>query len=311
MNILALAGGVGGAKLAAGLAAEVTPERLTVVVNTGDDFRHFGLKICPDLDTICYTLAGLAHPDTGWGRAGETWSALDAIRTLGGPTWFNLGDRDLGTHLERTRLLGEGAPLSEVVKRFCQAWGVDVRVLPMTDAEVATMVQTDEGLLEFQDYFVRRRCEPEVRGFVFRGAEMAYAAPGVLEAISAAQAVMICPSNPWVSIDPILSVPEIRAALPGKPVVAVSPIVAGQAIRGPAAKMYRDLGLLPSPLAVAQHYSDLLVGLVMDNQDEDFAGAVKQSGVVPLVTDTIMKSGADRARLAREVMEFAGRLAVL
>ncbi len=310
MNILALAGGVGGAKLAAGLAAEVTPERLTVVVNTGDDFRHFGLKICPDLDTICYTLAGLAHPDTGWGRAGETWSALDAIRTLGGPTWFNLGDRDLGTHLERTRLLGEGAPLSEVVKRFCQAWGVDVRVLPMTDAEVATMVQTDEGLLEFQDFFVRRRCEPEVRGFVFRGAEMAYAAPGVLEAISAAQAVMICPSNPWVSIDPILSVPEIRAALPGKPVVAVSPIVAGQAIRGPAAKMYRDLGLLPSPLAVAQHYSDLLVGLVMDNQDEDFAGAVKQSGVVPLVTDTIMKSGADRARLAREVMEFAGRLAV-
>ncbi|MGE5073993.1 MAG: 2-phospho-L-lactate transferase, partial [Anaerolineae bacterium] len=225
LNIVALAGGVGGAKLAQGLAQVLEPEQLTVVVNTGDDFEHLGLYVAPDLDTVCYTLAGLANPETGWGRAGETWEAMSSVGKLGGPSWFQLGDRDLGTHLERTRLRREGMALSEISRRFCEAWGVGPRVVPMSDQPVRTIVRTDEGELPFQEYFVHRHCEPCVEGFEFRGAEHAIPAPGVLEALEAADAVVICPSNPWVSIAPILAVPGIRASVERRPTVAVSPII--------------------------------------------------------------------------------------
>src|SRR5512142_2552416 len=205
-SIVAFAGGVGGAKLADGLARCLPPENLTVIVNTGDDFEHWGLKICPDLDTVCYTLAGLANPETGWGRVQETWNAIENAVKLGGPDWFNLGDRDLGTHLERTRRLQEGQRLSQITKEFCKAWGVEHTVLPMSDQPVKTIVETEAGDLAFQEYFVHRRCEPRVKGFRFEGVEEAEPAPGAREALQAADAILICPSNPWVSIDPILHV---------------------------------------------------------------------------------------------------------
>ncbi len=240
MKIVALAGGVGGAKLADGLAQVLPPIDLTVIVNTGDDFEHLGLYIAPDVDTVCYTLAGLANPETGWGRADETWQAIGSLEQLGGPAWFRLGDRDLGTHLERTRLLRTGLSLSEVTQKFCAAWGVKQRILPMSDQPVRTIVQTDQGDLMFQEYFVERHCEPRVKGFEFRGLEGASAAPGVLDALEQADAVVICPSNPWVSIGPILAIRGIRPILQEKYVVAVSPIIGGAAVRGPAAKMYAE-----------------------------------------------------------------------
>lgn len=318
MKVVALAGGVGGAKLADGLAQILTPERLTIIVNTGDDFEHLGLRICPDLDTVCYSLAGLANPVTGWGRSGETWGALKSLAELGGPTWFRLGDRDLGTHLERTRLLRSGYRLSEITLRFCQAWGIGARIIPMSDDPIPTCVNTDEGDLSFQDYFVRRQCRPRVKGFHFNGVEKAEPAPGILEAIQESELLVICPSNPWVSIDPILAVPGIKLALidalvKKKPVVAVSPIVGGEAIKGPAAKMYSELGFHPSVLAVANHYGaqingGLLSGLVMDQFDRDLVDSIAALGILPLVTDTIMRTTTDRQRLAASVLEFGKRL---
>ncbi|GAB4581403.1 MAG: 2-phospho-L-lactate transferase [Anaerolineales bacterium] len=305
MNIVALAGGVGGAKLADGLAQILPPENLTIIVNTGDDFEHLGLKICPDLDTVCYTLAGMANPVTGWGLAGETWNALEAVGTLGGPGWFRVGDRDLGTHLERTRRLRAGQTLSQITRNFCRAWGVKPTVLPMSDDPVPTIVQTDEGELAFQEYFVRRQCHPRVRGFRFEGVEAARAAPGVLEALEGADLIVICPSNPWVSVDPILSVPKVRELIgTHRNVVAVSPIIAGQAVKGPAAKMYAELGVEPSALAVATHYGGLIGGFVFDIQDAESLVAIRALGVRPFVTDTLMKTPADRVRLAGEVLNF-------
>jgi len=300
MKTVALAGGVGGAKLADGLAQLLPPQDLTVVVNTGDDWEHLGLAISPDLDTVCYTLAGLANPETGWGRAGETFQMLAALRTLGGPDWFGLGDSDLATHLERTRRLKAGASLSQVTSDFCRAWGVAWTVLPMSDQPVHTLVDTVEhGELPFQEYFVLRRCEPRVRGFRFAGLEAAVPAPGVLEALQAAEAVVFCPSNPWVSIDPILALPGVRAALRGRPVVAVSPILGGQTVKGPAAKMYAELGIQPSAAAVARHYADLLSAFVIDQVDADLAGEI---GTRAVVTRTLMKTRADRRRLAQDVL---------
>ncbi len=207
VKVVALAGGVGGAKLADGLAQVLPAEDLSVIVNTGDDFEHLGLYIAPDLDTVCYTLAGLANPETGWGRVDESWDAIASLEVLGGPTWFRLGDRDLATHLERTRLLKEGLPLSAVVSRFSAAWGVRPHVIPMSDQPVRTIVRTDEGDLAFQEYFVHRHCDPAVKGFEFRGIESARPAPGALDALEAADLVVFCPSNPWVSIAPILAIP--------------------------------------------------------------------------------------------------------
>jgi LPPG:FO 2-phospho-L-lactate transferase len=301
-RIVVLAGGVGGAKLAHGLAQILPPEDLTIIVNTGDDFEHLGLTICPDLDTVCYTLAGLANPDTGWGREHETWNTISNIEKLGGPNWFRIGDQDFATHLERTRRLKEGRSLSQVTKDFCTAWGIKQTVLPMSDSSVRTIVDTDEGELAFQEYFVHRHCEPRVKGFRFEGIEFAQPVNGAREAIELAQAVVICPSNPWVSIDPILRVlKDIN-----KPVVAVSPIIGGKTVKGPAAKMYAELGIEPSALAVAEHYRNLLTGFVLDNQDRQLSDNFKKGKM--LVTDTIMKSPADRARLAMEVLQFVGSL---
>lgn len=304
MKIVALAGGVGGAKMADGLAQVLPAADLTVVVNTGDDFEHFGLSISPDLDTVCYTLAGLANPATGWGRVGETQNALHSVDVLGGPTWFWLGDRDLGTHLERTRRLKAGHPLSAITADFCRSWGVLTRVLPMSDQPVRTIVDTDEGELPFQEYFVARACEPRVRGFRFDGIESAQPAPGLLDAIAAADLVMICPSNPWVSVAPILVVPGIRDAIAKKTTVAISPIIGGKALKGPAAKMFSELGIEPSALAVAQYYKGLIRGFVFDEVDSGHSTAIGELGIMPFATATIMQDRADRARLAGQVIEF-------
>ena len=300
MKIAALAGGVGGAKLAHGLAHILPPEDLTVIVNTGDDFEHYGLCICPDLDTVCYTLAGLANPETGWGRVGETWNVIENASALGGPDWFRLGDKDLGTHLERTRRLKEGDSLSQITKDFCRVWGIKHKILPMSDQPVRTMVDTDEGELAFQEYFVHRRCEPRVKGFRFDNVDNAEPAPGTKDAIQSADAVVFCPSNPWVSIDPILRV--IKDI--DKPIFAISPIIGGQTVKGPAAKMYSELGIEPSAYAVANHYHNLLTGFVMDKIDAQLIESVKSLNIQTRVTNTLMNSLEDRRQLAVETLDF-------
>lgn len=314
MKIVALAGGVGGAKLAHGLAQILEPEDLTVIVNTGDDFEHLGLYICPDLDTVCYTLAGLANFETGWGRANETWNTISNVEKLGGPNWFRLGDRDLATHIERTRRLKEGQSLSQITRAFCKAWNIEHTILPMSDTPIRTIVETEEGDLAFQEYFVHRRCEPGVKGFRFDGVDVAEPGAGTREAIDSADAVVICPSNPWVSIDPILRVIPLtplphslrkRGPGEGKKVVAVSPIIGGKTVKGPAAKMYSELGIEPSALAVANHYRGLLSGFVLDTVDEKFA---KEISVKTLTTDTLMNLLTDRVRLAENVLHFIGSL---
>jgi len=318
MNVVALAGGVGGAKLVDGLSQAIPPENLTIIVNTGDDFEHLGLKICPDLDTVCYTLAGLANPETGWGRTGETWNTLESLAELGGPTWFRLGDKDLATHLERTRQLRDGQSLSQVTRWFCQMWGIEPKIIPMSDDSIPTWVFTDEGDMPFQDYFVRRRCQPRVKGFRFQGVESSRSAPGVVEALASGDLIIICPSNPWVSIDPILAIPGVKAALTfesesRRVVVAVSPIIGGEVVKGPAAKMFTELGVQPSALAVARHYGaqkagELLTGFVLDNLDADQADPIMNMGMGSLVTDTIMRTPGDRSRLAEEVLVFGEKL---
>ncbi len=308
LSIVALAGGVGGAKLADGLAQILPPENLTVIVNTGDDFEHYGLHISPDLDTVCYTLAGLANPATGWGRADETWNAIENAARLGGPDWFRLGDRDLSTHLERTRRLRAGEPLSAITRDFCRAWGIEHTVLPMSDDPVPTVVETEEGELPFQEYFVHRKTEPAVKGFRFPGVERAQPAPGVRAALERANLVILCPSNPWVSIDPILSVGDIRELVAAKTCIAVSPIIGGEALKGPAAKMYRELGIQPSALAVAEHYRGLLRGFVFDLRDQELENAIQRLGMNTLCAQTIMHTPADRARLAAEALAFGASL---
>jgi LPPG:FO 2-phospho-L-lactate transferase len=304
LKVVALAGGVGGARLADGLAQILPPENLTVIVNIGDDFEHLGLYICPDLDTICYTLAGLANPATGWGRSAETWRALETLATLGGPTWFRLGDHDLGLHLERTRRRRLGQPLSQITGQFCRALGIRHSVIPVSDDPVATWVDTDEGCLPFQEYFVRRQCQPRVSGFHFSGAEQAAPAPGVLEALHQADLVILCPSNPWVSIDPILAIPGLQAAIQSRLTLAVSPIIGGQTVKGPAAKMFAEMGLEPGALAVARHYGKMLTGFVLDQVDALQAQDIQSLKVKTYLTDTLMRTIQDRGRLAKEVLEF-------
>jgi len=308
MKIVALAGGVGGAKLAHGLAQILPPEDLTVIVNTGDDFEHYGLYICPDLDTVCYTLAGLANPETGWGRVNETWNVMENATKLGGPDWFKLGDQDLGTHLERTRRLKAGDSLSQITRDFCRAWGVEYTVLPMSDQPVRTIVETEEGDLAFQEYFVRRRCEPRVKGFRFEGADKAEPTSGAREAIQSADAIVICPSNPWVSIDPILKVlsPLLSGEGSGVRSVAISPIIGGETVKGPAAKMYRELGIEPSALAVARHYRGLVTSFVLDTIDAQLNESVRGLNMQTFVTNTLMKSLEDRKQLANDALNFIG-----
>lgn len=309
MTVVALSGGIGGAKLALGLSRVLPPDDLLVVCNTGDDFEHLGLAISPDLDTVMYTLAGLANRELGWGRHDETWSFMATLEALGGESWFRLGDRDLAVHVERTRRLRAGDTLSAITTDFCARLGVAPRVLPMSDDPVRTRVHTDEGWLDFQDYFVRGRCAPVVRRLAFAGADAARPQSQVLEALAdpRLEAIVICPSNPFISIDPILAVPGMRAALAARraPLVAVSPIIGGRAVKGPTAKMMTELGLSPSPGTVAALYGDLLDGYVVDHADVD-----EVTGIKPQVAmaQTLMTTLADREALACTVLEVASAL---
>ena len=308
-RVVALAGGVGGAKLAIGLQAALPRGALTVIVNTGDDFEHWGLTICPDIDTVLYGLAGVNNRQTGWGRDNETWNVLTEMRRLGGESWFRLGDKDLGLHLLRSYWLDAGANLTEITDRLRRTFDVPSRILPMCNEPVRTLVHTDEGTLPFQDYFVRRRCQPVFLGLTFVGAERAKLTPDIAEALRSAAQVIICPSNPYLSVDPILSVPglgdlvrDVRA-----PVVAVSPIVGGQALKGPAAKMMQEMGRSTSPFTVAEHLGDLLSGFVIDRRDR----ALAQAGLLnipTLATDTVMSDLPSKQRLAEEVLRFSRSL---
>lgn len=308
MKVVALAGGVGGAKLAHGLSM-LLGDDLTIVVNTGDDFNHFGLRICPDLDTVIYTLGGLANPNTGWGRKDESWIVMQGIQELDGPIWFQLGDRDLATHLERTRLLTAGFSLSSVTHRFCELRGIISRVIPMTDDPFQTVVIAKSGeRLGFQEYFVREKYEPEVAGFLFVGSESASAAPGVVDAIEEADLVIICPSNPWVSIGPILAINEIKQSLRTKKVIAVSPLIGGRALRGPAAKLFAEMGDVPGIAALGKFYQGLIQGMVIDHIDADLKSDLTQWSIISLVTNIIMANESDRSRLASEVIQFGKSL---
>lgn len=312
LKITALAGGVGGAKLAHGLAQVLSPDELSIIVNTGDDFEHLGLTICPDLDTVCYTLANIANPETGWGRVNESWNVISNIEKLGGPAWFRLGDQDLATHVERTRRLKNGESLTKITNDFCKAWNIQHKILPMTDSPVRTMVDTDEGELAFQEYFVHRHCEPRVKSFRFEGVDTAESSVPVKEAIESADVVFICPSNPWVSIDPILKTIYGKDSSPqkknGQLFVAVSPIIGGKAIKGPAAKMFAELGIEPSALAVAKHYRNILDGFVLDSVDLNLEDEIKSLGMKVLTTNTLMLNLADKTRLANDMLHFVGSL---
>lgn len=310
-RIIVLSGGVGGAKLVLGLSHAVPAERLIVVTNTADDFDHFGLRICPDTDTVLYTLSGLADTDRGWGRANETWTFMQAMTGLGGTDWFNLGDGDLALHVFRTERLRAGASLTDITAQAARSMGIEAAVLPMCDQPVTTMVDTTQGRLAFQEYFVRERCAPQVTGFEFIGVDRARPNPTLVAALSdRPRAIIIAPSNPFVSVDPILAVPGMRNLLRdcGAPIVAVSPIVGGAAIKGPAAKMMEELGSGATALEIAKHYQDFADGIVIDELDADLAPDVAALGLEVEVLSTIMHDLPTRIELARQSVAFAARL---
>ncbi|MER2600550.1 MAG: 2-phospho-L-lactate transferase [Caldilineales bacterium] len=311
VSIVALAGGVGGAKLATGLY-HLLSERLSVVVNTGDDFQHWGLSISPDLDTVLYNLADIHNPATGWGLADETHQALVMMQRYGAAGWFSLGDRDLATHLLRTEKLAAGATLTAVMAELRAALGIGAALLPMSDQPVRTLVHSDEGVLPFQRYFVQRRCEPRLLSLEFSGIEAARPTPQVLAALDRAAAVILCPSNPYLSLDPILLLPGLAERLRAfrGPVLAVSPIVGGQALKGPAAKIMAELGVEVSPVAVARHIQTRirLDGFVLDTLDAAHAEAIAALGITPLVTDTVMGDLASKERLALAALTFCADL---
>lgn len=305
LKITALAGGVGGAKLADGISRCFPSSPVTIIGNTGDDLELFGLHISPDLDTVCYTLAGIENPSTGWGQVEETWHVFDALSKMEAPNWFRLGDKDLSWHMERTRLMKEGFSLTEVTRNLMHRLGVKDQVLPMSDQCVRTRVNTSDGrTLGFQEYFVKEHCLPAVKDFEFFGLDSAFAAPGVIEAINEADLIILCPSNPWVSIDPILSIRDIRPLLIKKRVVAVSPIIGGKTIKGPAAKMFSEMGYSASAVAVADHYRDFLSGFIMDTVDQADMKNLTTWGIISKATNIIMRSSADRKQLAEETIDF-------
>ncbi len=307
MKALALAGGVGGAKLCLGLAKVFDTNQLRIIVNTGDDEEFYGLHVSPDLDTVMYTLAGLANPDTGWGLQGESFTTLDALGRLGMDTWFGLGDRDLATHIVRTAMLRQGASLSQVVEYLCENLGVNQTIAPMTDDRVRTTVITDDGELPFQTYFVKLRCEPAVRDIAFDGAENASLSPAFREGLQDSNILIICPSNPYLSVAPILSIPGAREAIERFEGlrVAVSPIVGGQALKGPAAKMMAELGEDVSCVGVARQYIGICDIFVIDNADSQFAPDIERLGMRPVVTNTIMQNDSDKTALARHILDIA------
>ncbi len=308
--VVALSGGIGGAKLALGLSRVLPPEDLLIVANTGDDFEHLGLSISPDIDTVMYTLSGLANPELGWGRRDETWSFMETLASIGGETWFRLGDRDLAVHVERTRRLAAGETLTAITADLCARLGVTCRVVPMSDDRIRTRVRTPDGWLAFQDYFVGRQCAPVVRELAFDGAAAARPQPAFLSALSdpGLAAVVICPSNPFISVEPILAIPGVRAALSAcrAPVIAVSPIIGGRAVKGPTAKMLAELGMEVSAASVAWRYGDLLDGYVVDHADADADSAIRGPRV--FAAATLMTTLADREALARAVLSAAAEL---
>lgn len=306
LRVVALVGGVGGAKLAYGLSQLIAPENLTILVNNGDDFWHYGLRICPDLDTVMYTLSGLVDKTNGWGVAGDTIAMLDALRNLGEQPWFRLGDRDLATHLVRTSRLRAGESLTDITRSLSAALGIQASLLPVTNDDVPTIVSTREyGDLDFQTYFVRYRWQPSVTAIRYQGVESARLSDSALAAIQSADLILIAPSNPWLSVGPMLAISPVREALLARdvPRIAISPIVAGQAIKGPAAKLMAELGYSVTPHTVAAYYGNIINGFVYDHQDSD----VVVETVRTLVTDTVMKNEADRVRLAGEILAWAVR----
>lgn len=313
MKVLALSGGVGGAKLALGLARTLPVDDLMIVANTADDFEHLGLYIAPDLDSVMYTLAGVNDEQRGWGLAGETWHCLRALEALGGESWFQLGDRDLATHLQRTALLRDGKSLGEATAQLCRQLGIDVRLAPMSEDRVSTLVDTDIGELSFQHYFVREQCRPRVRGFRFEGQETARPLQDMMDLLADPELalIVICPSNPFVSVDPILGLPGLRSALGASaaPLVAVSPIVGGKALKGPAAKMLGELGLPVSAESVAAHYAGLVDLFVLDETDGTLASVIEKMGMQVATAPTIMKSHEDREQLARKILELGAGIA--
>jgi len=307
-KVMAICGGVGGAKLALGLSKVVPGDQLMVVTNTGDDFRHLGLHVSPDIDTVTYTLSGLANPETGWGREGETWQFMDSLRQLGGEDWFSLGDKDLAIHVERTRRLDAGETLSQITAGNAATLDIGPQIVPMSDSHIPTILETENGDLAFQHYFVRERCEPVVTGIRFAGAADASPSPAFARALDdpSVEAIIICPSNPFLSVDPISAIPGVRAALKNHdaPVVAVSPIVGGEAIKGPTAKMMAELNMEVSALQVAQHYGDLLDGFIIDETDAASEAAVAATGVATRLAQSVMQTESDRTELAQVALSF-------
>ena len=308
-GVLALSGGVGGAKLALGLDRILPAGALTVICNTGDDFEHLGLSISPDIDTVLYTLAGIANPETGWGRANETWTFMATLAGLGGDTWFRLGDADLAVHIERTRRLAAGDALSVITEHLRSHLGIQSTVLPMSNQPVRTQVETSEGMLPFQQYFVKRQCEPAVRGFHFDGASDAMPPPGLTKRLADTplEAIIVCPSNPFISIDPILAVPGLRQMIHDHPapVIAVSPVIQGRAVKGPTAKMMSELGLAVTSTTVAAHYGEFIDALVVDHSDDI---EPSRNGPAVLRAATLMHSQKDKCDLAHTILTYARNL---
>lgn len=309
-QVVVLCGGVGGAKLALGCARVINRvDNLSIIANTGDDFRHYGLYISPDIDTLVYTLSSRVNPKMGWGRADESWNFMQALAELGGETWFNLGDRDLATHVMRTFMLDQGESLSTITRHLAERMGIRCRILPMSDQFIRTRVHTPLGWLDFQRYFVQARCEPPVDQVDFVGCEEARPTGELIELLQSPSlaAILVAPSNPWLSIGPILSVPGLKEAIQGSraPVVALSPIIAGESVKGPTAKLMRELGHTASAKAIAEHYDGLIDGFVMDEQDHTLSDDIR----IPVrCIDTYMRSLADREQVARTMLEFAREL---
>ena len=310
--ILAITGGVGGAKLALGLSRLLGPEELAFVVNTGDDFKHLGFHISPDIDTLVYTLSGNSNTETGWGRSDESWQFMRALKDIGGESWFALGDKDLAMHVERRRLLDAGATLTIATAALAKSFGVKHAILPMSNDPVHTVVLTEGGRMAFQHYFVRDQCEPQVRGFEFEGSEKAVLNPNILSWLESDRltGIIICPSNPFVSVDPILALPGLRKQLRDcpAPVIAVSPVVGGAAIKGPTVKMMRELGIANTADSVASHYADFLDGFVLDSLDQESIEKVQALGLACTVTPTVMKTLEDRVALGHFCLRFIAQL---